>query len=106
MEGRICPPYESTGVDRGTVAPGCRKARACRWAYHYPLIEDRLKCPGFVDSQHEENNMKHAARLLLISFLSCAAMNVAAADAAGDYPNRPIRVITAVFGRWPPHPPS
>lgn len=37
--------------------------------------------------------MKHAARLFLISVLSCAASGVAAADAAADYPSRPIRFI-------------
>ena len=37
--------------------------------------------------------MKHAAHLFLISVLSCAATGVAAADAAADYPNRPIRFI-------------
>ena len=37
--------------------------------------------------------MKHAAYLFLIPVLSCAASGVAAADAAADYPNRPIRFI-------------
>ena len=37
--------------------------------------------------------MKHAARLFLTAILSCAAAGVAAADAAADYPNRPIRFI-------------
>ena len=37
--------------------------------------------------------MKHAACLFLVSVLSCAASGVAAADAAADYPNRPIRFV-------------
>jgi tripartite-type tricarboxylate transporter receptor subunit TctC len=37
--------------------------------------------------------MKHAAHLFLISILSFAAPSVTAADAAGNYPNRPIRFI-------------
>lgn len=37
--------------------------------------------------------MKHEAHLFLISILSCAATGAAAADAAADYPNRPIRFI-------------
>ena len=37
--------------------------------------------------------MKFAAHLFLISVFSCAASGVAAADAAADYPNRPIRFI-------------
>jgi putative tricarboxylic transport membrane protein len=37
--------------------------------------------------------MKHAAHLILILVLSCAASSVAAADAAADYPKRPIRFI-------------
>jgi tripartite-type tricarboxylate transporter receptor subunit TctC len=37
--------------------------------------------------------MKHAAHLILILVLSCAASSVAAADAATDYPKRPIRFI-------------
>jgi tripartite-type tricarboxylate transporter receptor subunit TctC len=37
--------------------------------------------------------MKHAARLLLVSVLSCAASSVAAADATAGYPSRPIRFI-------------
>ena len=37
--------------------------------------------------------MKCAAQLLLISLLSCGATSVAAADAAADYPSRPIRFI-------------
>lgn len=37
--------------------------------------------------------MKHAARLILISVLSCGASSVTAADAVADYPNRPIRFV-------------
>ena len=37
--------------------------------------------------------MKRAAHLLLVPFLSCAAPGALAADAAADYPNRPIRFI-------------
>lgn len=37
--------------------------------------------------------MKHAAHLFLILVLSCTSAGVAAADAAADYPNRPIRFI-------------
>jgi len=37
--------------------------------------------------------MKHAARLLLTSILSCAASGAAAADATANYPNRPIRFV-------------
>jgi tripartite-type tricarboxylate transporter receptor subunit TctC len=37
--------------------------------------------------------MKHATRLFLVSVLSCAATSVAAADAAADYPGRPIRFV-------------
>ena len=37
--------------------------------------------------------MKRAAHLLLVPFLSCAAAGAFAADAAADYPNRPIRFI-------------
>jgi tripartite-type tricarboxylate transporter receptor subunit TctC len=37
--------------------------------------------------------MKNAIRLLLVSILSCAASGVAAADAASNYPSRPIRFI-------------
>ncbi len=44
--------------------------------------------------------MKHAARLFLISVLSCAASGVAAADAA-DYPNRPIRFIAPFVAGGP-----
>lgn len=39
--------------------------------------------------------MKLAARLFLVSVLSCAASIASAADAASSYPNRPIRVIDA-----------
>lgn len=37
--------------------------------------------------------MRHSARLFLVSLLSCAATGALAADAAKDYPNRPIRFI-------------
>ena len=37
--------------------------------------------------------MRHAARLFLLSVLSCAAAGALAADAAKDYPNRPVRFI-------------
>jgi tripartite-type tricarboxylate transporter receptor subunit TctC len=37
--------------------------------------------------------MKHAAHLFLIPVLSFAASSVAAADAAANYPNRPVRFI-------------
>jgi tripartite-type tricarboxylate transporter receptor subunit TctC len=37
--------------------------------------------------------MKNAARLFLLSVLSCAATGAAAAEAGGDYPNRSIRFI-------------
>jgi tripartite-type tricarboxylate transporter receptor subunit TctC len=37
--------------------------------------------------------MKLASRLFLVSILSCAATGAAAADAASNYPNRPIRFI-------------
>jgi tripartite-type tricarboxylate transporter receptor subunit TctC len=37
--------------------------------------------------------MKNAARLFLLSALSCAATGAAAADATADYPNRSIRFI-------------
>jgi tripartite-type tricarboxylate transporter receptor subunit TctC len=37
--------------------------------------------------------VKHAARLLLLSILSCAASGVIAADATANYPSRPIRFI-------------
>ncbi len=45
--------------------------------------------------------MKHAARLFLVSVLSCAASSVAAADAAADYPNRPIRFIAPFVAGGP-----
>ncbi len=45
--------------------------------------------------------MKHAARLFLVSVLLCAASGVAAADAAADYPNRPIRFITPFVAGGP-----
>ena len=37
--------------------------------------------------------MKHSARLILVSLLSCAATGAVAADAAKDYPSRPVRFI-------------
>jgi tripartite-type tricarboxylate transporter receptor subunit TctC len=45
--------------------------------------------------------MKHAAFLLLIPVLSCAASGVAAADAAAGYPNRPIRFIAPFVAGGP-----
>jgi len=45
--------------------------------------------------------MKHAAYLFLIPVLSCAASGVAAADAAADYPNRPIRFIAPFVAGGP-----
>ncbi len=45
--------------------------------------------------------MKRIAQLFLVSFLSCTATGVAAADAAGDYPNRPIRFITPFVAGGP-----
>jgi tripartite-type tricarboxylate transporter receptor subunit TctC len=45
--------------------------------------------------------MKHAAHLIMIAVLSCTATSVAAADAAGDYPNRPIRFITPFVAGGP-----
>ena len=45
--------------------------------------------------------MKQATFLLLVSILSCAASAVAAAGAAGDYPNRPIRFITPFVAGGP-----
>lgn len=45
--------------------------------------------------------MKHAAHLFLMSVLSCAASGVAAADAAADYPNRPIRFIAPFVAGGP-----
>jgi putative tricarboxylic transport membrane protein len=37
--------------------------------------------------------MKHSARLLLVSLLSCAATGALAADAAANYPSRPVRFV-------------
>jgi tripartite-type tricarboxylate transporter receptor subunit TctC len=37
--------------------------------------------------------MRHSARLFLVSVLSCAATGAFAADAAKDYPSRPVRFI-------------
>lgn len=45
--------------------------------------------------------MKHVSRLLLIPILSCAASSVAAADAAADYPNRPIRFVAPFVAGGP-----
>ena len=45
--------------------------------------------------------MKHAAHLILIPFLSCAASGVAAADAAADYPNKSIRFIAPFVAGGP-----
>ena len=45
--------------------------------------------------------MKHAAHLILISVLSCAASGAAAADAAAGYPNRPIRFIAPFVAGGP-----
>lgn len=45
--------------------------------------------------------MKHAASLLLLSVLSGAASVAAAADAAADYPNRPIRFIAPFVAGGP-----
>jgi tripartite-type tricarboxylate transporter receptor subunit TctC len=45
--------------------------------------------------------MKHAARLFLVSVLSCAASSVAAADAAAGYPSRPIRFIVPFVAGGP-----
>lgn len=45
--------------------------------------------------------MKHATRLFVVSVLSCAASSVAAADAAVDYPNRPIRFIAPFVAGGP-----
>ncbi len=45
--------------------------------------------------------MRHAARLLLVSVLSCAASGAAAADAAENYPNKPIRVIVTFVAGGP-----
>ena len=45
--------------------------------------------------------MKHAARLFVVSVLSCAASSVAAADAAAGYPSRPIRFIAPFVAGGP-----
>jgi tripartite-type tricarboxylate transporter receptor subunit TctC len=45
--------------------------------------------------------MTRASLLLLIPVLSCAASSVAAADAAADYPNRPIRFIAPFVAGGP-----
>ena len=45
--------------------------------------------------------MKLAAHLFLVSVLSCAASSVAAADAAADYPGRPIRFIAPFVAGGP-----
>ncbi len=45
--------------------------------------------------------MKHPARLFLIPVLAFAASNAAAADAAADYPNRPIRFIAPFVAGGP-----
>src|SRR5688572_20167219 len=45
--------------------------------------------------------MKHAARLFLLSVLSFAASGAAAADAAADYPSRPIRFIAPFVAGGP-----
>jgi tripartite-type tricarboxylate transporter receptor subunit TctC len=45
--------------------------------------------------------MKHAPHWLLFAFLSCAASGVAAADAAADYPNRPIRFVAPFVAGGP-----
>ncbi len=45
--------------------------------------------------------MKHAAHLFLIPVLAFAASSVAAADAAADYPNRPIRFIAPFVAGGP-----
>ena len=45
--------------------------------------------------------MKHAIHLILVSVLSCAASGAAAADAASDYPNRPIRFIAPFVAGGP-----
>ena len=46
-----------------------------------------------VYSHLKEDSLKHASRVLLIPVLLCAAAGVAAADAAADYPNRPVRFV-------------
>jgi len=45
--------------------------------------------------------MKHAARLFVVSVLSCAASSVAAADAAAGYPSSPIRFIAPFVAGGP-----
>ena len=45
--------------------------------------------------------MKHAAYLILISFLSCAASGAAAADAASNYPSKSIRFIAPFVAGGP-----
>ena len=45
--------------------------------------------------------MKRAAHLFLIPVLSCAASGAAAADAAAEYPNRPIRFIAPFVAGGP-----
>ena len=45
--------------------------------------------------------MMHASRVLLIPVLLCAASGVAAADAAADYPNRPIRFVAPFVAGGP-----
>ncbi len=45
--------------------------------------------------------MKHASHLLLIPVLLSAASGVAAADAAADYPNRPIRFVAPFVAGGP-----
>ena len=45
--------------------------------------------------------MKPAARLFLVSVLSCAASSVAAADAAADYPNKSIRFVAPFVAGGP-----
>jgi len=45
--------------------------------------------------------MKQVSRVLLIPVLLCAASGVAAADAAADYPNRPIRFVAPFVAGGP-----
>ena len=45
--------------------------------------------------------MKHAAHWFLTTVLSCAASSVAAADAAANYPSRPIRFIAPFVSGGP-----
>src|SRR5262245_39053284 len=45
--------------------------------------------------------MKNIARLLLVSILSCVAPNIFAANAAADFPDRPIRFITPFVAGGP-----